>query len=124
MLRELVGRCVELNSVLFLAWCLVSIKSRPTESMELGEVSSGSSFSATKTGISFQFYDVSLKLPSGRSILQDISMKIPSGSVVAIMGPSGCGKSSITNVLSGRAGYGIVKGDISINGTRGRSELS
>ena len=38
-------------------------------------------------------------------ILSDINLQIPAGATVAVMGPSGCGKSSITNVLSGRAGY-------------------
>jgi len=70
-------------------------------------------------GVSFDFDGVSLLLPNGQRVLKDVSMSLPAGCSVAVMGPSGCGKSSITNVLSGRAGYGTVEGEITINGTYG-----
>ncbi|CAJ1417278.1 unnamed protein product [Effrenium voratum] len=72
------------------------------------------------SGISFHLDAVSLVLPSGQVILSDINLQIPAGATVAVMGPSGCGKSSITNVLSGRAGYAKVQGQIQINGIHGR----
>lgn len=67
-------------------------------------------------GISIEFEHVDLSLENGEKILNDISLFIPAGSSTAVMGPSGCGKSSIMNVLSGRASYGKVNGDILING--------
>lgn len=69
--------------------------------------------------ISIRLQDMNLYLPSGQRILKDISLVIPPGNTVAVMGPSGSGKSSITNVLSGRAGYGVVSGEIAINGKGG-----
>lgn len=76
------------------------------------------SFNTSRPGISIGLRNLSLFLPDGRTILHSVTLNIPSGSTVAIMGPSGSGKSSITNVLSGRAGYGIVVGDILINGSQ------
>lgn len=70
-------------------------------------------------GISLELHHVGLTLPNGMSIFRDVSLRIPAGDTVAILGPSGCGKSSVTNVLSGRAGYGTVTGQIKINGQRG-----
>eukprot|EP00929_Paragymnodinium_shiwhaense_P007016 TRINITY_DN110974_c0_g1_i1.p1 TRINITY_DN110974_c0_g1~~TRINITY_DN110974_c0_g1_i1.p1 ORF type:complete len:1243 (+),score=129.46 TRINITY_DN110974_c0_g1_i1:79-3807(+) len=69
-----------------------------------------------REGVGLELIDMSLFLPNGQIILRDISLRIPVGATVAVMGPSGSGKSSITNVLSGRAGYGQVVGDILVNG--------
>lgn len=71
-----------------------------------------------KTAIGITLRNLFLFLPTGSTILKDVSLTIPAGSSVAVMGPSGSGKSSITNVLSGRAGYGVVTGQVVINGAK------
>lgn len=52
----------------------------------------------------------------GNEILHGINLKINKGEVHAIMGPNGSGKSTLSYVLSGRTGYEITGGDISLNG--------
>jgi len=79
------------------------------------------SLTSLRKGICFEMVSMSLLLPNKHVVLDDVSLAIPAGSSVAIMGPSGCGKTSITNVLSGRAGYGNVVGNLRINS---RSDIS
>ena len=52
----------------------------------------------------------------GKSILKGLSLNIGSGEVHAIMGPNGSGKSTLSHVLSGREGYEVVAGSISLDG--------
>jgi ABC-type multidrug transport system ATPase subunit len=87
-------------------------------------VNTAAASEAHTIGIGIVLRKVNLFLPNGQSILKDISLTIPVGATVAVMGPSGSGKSSITNVLSGRAGYGVVTGQIGINGLWGEVSLS
>ena len=47
-----------------------------------------------------------------KKILQGINLTINPGEIHAIMGPNGSGKSTLANVLSGRDGYEITKGNI------------
>ncbi|WP_440682361.1 Fe-S cluster assembly ATPase SufC [Cysteiniphilum halobium] len=49
-------------------------------------------------------------------ILKGINLQIKSGEVHAIMGPNGAGKSTLGNVLSGKPGYEIIKGEVLLNG--------
>jgi Fe-S cluster assembly ATP-binding protein len=51
-----------------------------------------------------------------QEILHGLSLSIKPGEVHAIMGPNGSGKSTLGNVLTGRAGFEVVSGDVSFNG--------
>src|SRR5882672_2788235 len=48
----------------------------------------------------------------GKEILRGINLTVNPGEVHAIMGPNGSGKSTLSNVLAGRDGYEVVKGQI------------
>ncbi|TNF68007.1 MAG: Fe-S cluster assembly ATPase SufC [Gammaproteobacteria bacterium] len=52
----------------------------------------------------------------GKEILNDLNLTIQPGTVHAIMGPNGAGKSTLGNVLAGRDGYDIIKGEILFEG--------
>jgi len=88
-----------------------------------GEAPPGA-FGTARQGIAFELVNVSLSLPSGQGVLRNISLTVPPGKAIAVMGPSGCGKSSMTNVLSGRASYGIVTGTIRANGSLGNGRTA
>ncbi|MBF96172.1 MAG: putative ATP-dependent transporter SufC [Alphaproteobacteria bacterium MarineAlpha9_Bin4] len=49
-------------------------------------------------------------------ILDNLNLEIPKGKKVAIMGPNGSGKSTLSNVISGKFGYNIKKGNIEFEG--------
>ena len=51
-----------------------------------------------------------------KQILHDLSLEIPAGEVHAIMGPNGAGKSTLSYVLTGRAGYDVTGGDVTLDG--------
>ena len=50
----------------------------------------------------FKFDNMSLKLPTGKSILKGVTGEIRSSRMTAIMGPSGAGKTTFMNVLCGK----------------------
>ncbi|KAJ3201040.1 hypothetical protein HDU67_001638, partial [Dinochytrium kinnereticum] len=62
----------------------------------------------------FSFSDLSLRLPSGVTVLQGVSGEIKAGRMTAIMGPSGAGKTTFMNVLMGKVTR--TGGELRING--------
>ena len=52
-----------------------------------------------------------------KQILKGINLEVKAGEVHAIMGPNGSGKSTLANVLAGRDGYEVTKGDIIFDNT-------
>lgn len=51
-----------------------------------------------------------------KTILSGLSLDIPAGEVHAIMGPNGAGKSTLSYVLTGRDGYDVSGGDVTLDG--------
>ena len=51
-----------------------------------------------------------------KTILSGLSLDIPAGEVHAIMGPNGAGKSTLSYVLTGREGYDVTSGDVTLDG--------
>ncbi|WP_026940920.1 Fe-S cluster assembly ATPase SufC [Hellea balneolensis] len=51
-----------------------------------------------------------------KTILEGLSLDIPAGEVHAIMGPNGAGKSTLSYVLTGRDGYDVTGGDVTLDG--------
>ena len=51
-----------------------------------------------------------------KQILKGVDLEVPAGSVHAIMGPNGSGKSTLSYVLSGRDGYEVTEGAVSLEG--------
>ena len=52
----------------------------------------------------------------GKRILNGVNLEIKPGEVHAIMGKNGSGKSTLSNLITGREGYEVDKGDIFFNG--------
>jgi Fe-S cluster assembly ATP-binding protein len=52
----------------------------------------------------------------GKSILKGLTLEVPAGEVHAIMGPNGAGKSTLSYVLTGREGYEVTGGSVSLDG--------
>ena len=51
-----------------------------------------------------------------KNIIKGLNLDIKPGEVHAIMGPNGAGKSTLGYVLSGRDGYEVTDGEVSLNG--------
>eukprot|EP00301_Raphidiophrys_heterophryoidea_P026642 c9245_g1_i2.p1 GENE.c9245_g1_i2~~c9245_g1_i2.p1 ORF type:complete len:716 (-),score=147.61 c9245_g1_i2:1752-3899(-) len=77
-----------------------------------------SGFRAKSMRYNLRFDKLRLTLPNGKKILENVTGQFPGGSLNAIMGPSGCGKTSLLNVLTCKAGYGIVDGEVTVNSSR------
>ncbi|TRD20755.1 Fe-S cluster assembly ATPase SufC [Palleronia caenipelagi] len=51
-----------------------------------------------------------------KAILKGVNLTVEPGKVHAIMGPNGSGKSTLSYVLSGRDGYEVTDGEVSLGG--------
>ena len=51
-----------------------------------------------------------------KTILTGLSLEVPKGEVHAIMGPNGAGKSTLSYVLTGRDGYEVTDGTVTLDG--------
>jgi Fe-S cluster assembly ATP-binding protein len=51
-----------------------------------------------------------------KEILKGLNLEVKAGEVHAIMGPNGAGKSSLASVLSGRPGYEVTQGSVTLDG--------
>lgn len=51
-----------------------------------------------------------------KQIIGGLSLEVPAGEVHAIMGPNGAGKSTLSYVLTGRDGYDVTGGDVTLGG--------
>ena len=49
-------------------------------------------------------------------IIKGLSLNVPAGEVHAIMGPNGAGKSTLSYALTGRPGYEVTQGSVSLDG--------
>ena len=52
----------------------------------------------------------------GKAILKGIDLALKPGEIHAIMGPNGSGKSTLAYVLSGRPGYEVTDGSVTLDG--------
>ncbi|HUO13155.1 MAG TPA: Fe-S cluster assembly ATPase SufC [Caulobacteraceae bacterium] len=52
----------------------------------------------------------------GKPILNGLSLELPAGETHAIMGPNGAGKSTLSYVLTGRQGYEVTGGEVTLDG--------
>lgn len=52
----------------------------------------------------------------GREILRGVNLTVRSGEVHAVMGPNGSGKSTLSHVITGKPGYEVTGGSVTLDG--------
>ena len=52
----------------------------------------------------------------GTEVLRGLNLEMSSGEVHVIMGPNGSGKSTLAHALSGRPGYKVIDGSVTVDG--------
>jgi len=52
----------------------------------------------------------------GEEILHGLSLRVASGEVHAVMGPNGSGKSTLSHVVTGKPGYEVTGGSVTLDG--------
>lgn len=79
----------------------------------------------SRRGLDVAFEHLCLTVTMGKkqvNVLDDVTGRLSSNTMTAVMGGSGSGKSSLVNALCGRAHYGVVSGEVYING-HGNSKI-
>ena len=72
--------------------------------------------------VSISFKELAMTLKTnGSTVLKGITGEFPPGSLVAVMGGSGAGKTTFMNALANRAPYGVVSGEVCLNGVAGET---
>ena len=51
-----------------------------------------------------------------KEILKGVSLTVRSGEVHAVMGPNGSGKSTLSHVITGKPGYTVTGGSVTLDG--------
>jgi Fe-S cluster assembly ATP-binding protein len=52
----------------------------------------------------------------GKEILKGLNLAVNAGEIHAIMGPNGAGKSTLASVISGKDGYEVTSGEVTMDG--------
>ncbi|CAN6607203.1 protein Snq2p [Trichomonascus vanleenenianus] len=88
---------------------------RVADAEELHNVLSGSA--EGREIFSWQHVDYTIPLDGGhRRLLDDVQGYVKPGTLTALMGESGAGKTTLLNVLSQRIHFGVITGDMLVNG--------
>jgi ATP-binding cassette subfamily G (WHITE) protein 2 (SNQ2) len=84
---------------------------------ELQQTLSKSEDLAAKDVFSWQHVDYTIPIDGGtRKLLDDVQGYVKPGTMTALMGESGAGKTTLLNVLSQRIHFGVITGDMLVNG--------
>jgi ABC-type multidrug transport system ATPase subunit len=70
------------------------------------------------------FDSLGLRLTNGKVVLAGVTGVFHQSHMIAIMGPSGCGKSTFLNVLSSKATYGMMTGEVEVLEVTTKTDLN